>query len=631
MLRPKKMKRARVIVLKASVESLIKDLHEAGLVDITKTKYGGLEEGRPLASFDDISGQLLRLRSILTLMEPHVDMKKLPQPEAMEGQKALAEMKKLDVEERLRSLTQEATALSEQVRELESKALVIDRVLHFGSVDFSRLGTRKLGYRVGEITPVAKVKEELERIGDTSVVSKSGSNIILVLYDRKDEAAVDSALADAGFNQIEIPEGTTTPFETINKLNAENEAKKTRLEAVKKDLAAISRVHINRIRSLIRSLDIEAQRAEVTSRFASSKYAYVVEGWIVADEYGKLGSIVEKYGSDAMLEDAKFGHEVMPPTVLDNPKVAAPFEFITSSYSLPNYFELDPSMAYFLGLPILYAMIVGDVLYGVMSLLIAMWLMKKFEKSYIMSNVSKLWFYSAFPTMLFGIIFDEWGGMSHYHLLEWLGAWLGTELVHGPLYSGFHRMENILTLVAITALIGFVHLGIGFALGAINEWHHSKKHAMAKIAWIGVEAGGLLALLGGIGLISQVFMPAGLAVVVLSVIALGMTEGVVGVIELPGLLGNILSYTRIAAIGVAGIVIAELVNQALKPMPSQGLLAIIFIPLFIGLHALNCFIAMFESLIQGGRLNIVEFKSKFMHGGGVEFNPFSLHSTKEVK
>ena len=59
----------------------------------------------------------------------------------------------------------------------------------------------------------------------------------------------------------------------------------------------------------------------------------------------------QRYGSSVVMEDVKFGHDEMPPTVFDNPEIASPLEFITNSYSLPNYYELDPTMIYLIALP----------------------------------------------------------------------------------------------------------------------------------------------------------------------------------------------------------------------------------------------------------------------------------------
>jgi V/A-type H+-transporting ATPase subunit I len=490
---------------------------------------------------------------------------------------------------------------------------------------------------VGEISAakLGKLRDSLERAaGHNTLVAESGFSIALVIFDTKSQTAVDALLSESGFSDIELPSGMTTPMEHMNRINSENEALKAGIGGMRKEMAEVSRENIRKVRTLILSLEVEAERAEVAERFASSKRAYVVEGWVLDGQMEALNGIIAKY-DDALLEEVEFGHHETPPTVLDNPKIVGPMEFITKNYSLPNYFELDPTLAYFIALPVIYGMIVGDVIYGLISAGLALWFMKKFEKSYIMSNVSRIWLYSALPAAIFGVLFDEWGGMSHFHLLELIGRWLGTELLSAPLYTGFHRIENVLALVGLSALVGMIHLGLGFVFGAINEWGHHKKHAFAKIAWLGVEVGMLLALLPfmpgmlpELGKIDPNLTPIGVAVLAVSIVLLAATEGVLGIIEIPGLVGNILSYSRIAAIGIVGVVIAELLNEFIAPVPEQGIMALVLLPVFLVLHVLNCFVAMFESLVQGGRLNIVEFRSKFMHGGGDVFIPFSLYSRK---
>jgi V/A-type H+/Na+-transporting ATPase subunit I len=637
MFRPKKMSRVRLIVLKAHVGDLVRDLHEAGLVDIRKSAYTGLDEGRPLASFDAISAELLKLRAVLSVMEGALGKLPAGEPKVVDGAKALSEARGLAVEEQLRKLNTEMASLNERIKSLEGEALAVEKVLHFKGVDFGKLNTRSLGYRVGEVqaSKMARLSESLSAMGGYNMlVSEAGYDIALVIYDRKGQQNVDALLGELGFNDIDLPSGMSTPMAAINRLNAENEAAKTRLKEVKKGMAELSKANVAHVQSLVRSLEVEAERAGVASKFATSKRAYVLEGWILGEDLGALRALVGKF-EDVILEDVEIGHHDMPPTVLDNPKVADPMGFITKSYSMPNYFEIDPTMMYLLALPIIYGMIVGDVIYGIGSIVLGYLLLKKFEKSYIMSNVSKIWMYSGIPAIAFGLFYDEWAGLTHYHLAEVLAKWTGIALVHAPLYTGFARIENVLALVALSALVGLIHLSLGFILGAINEWNHSKKHAFAKIGWLGIEIGLTLALLPylpamlpQLGQIDLAVSTAGIAVLAVSAVVLILTEGILGLIEIPGLVGNILSYSRIAAVGIAGVVIAELLNEFMVPLPEQGLLALVFLPIFVIFHLLNCFVAMFESLIQGGRLNIVEFRSKFMHGGGDIFIPFALYSKR---
>lgn len=637
MFRPKSMRKVRLIVLKSHVQDLIRDLHEAGVVDIRKTRYEGLDEGRPLSSFEEISAELLKLRALHSVMESVLGKKAYEEPKAMDGKKALEESKSLGVEGELRALNAEAAGLMEQEKSYENEALNVEKVLHFKGVDFGKLSTRTLGFRVGDVAAgkMARLSESLEKMGGyNTLVSQEGYNTALVIFDKKSQQDVDSLLGEIGFMDLDLPQGMTTPMDTINRINAQNESVKARLKEVRKQMAELSRANVQKVRSLIRSLEVESERSEIASKFSASKCAYILEGWVLGKDFDSVKSISERY-SDAIIEDVEYSHHEVPPTVLDNPKVAGPMEFITNSYSLPNYYEIDPTMMYLIALPVLYGMIVGDVVYGLMSIVLGYLLLKKFQKSYIMSNVSKIWMYSGIPSIAFGVFYDEWGGMSHFHLAELLGKWTGSMLIHAPLYSGFHRMENVLALIALSALAGLIHLGFGFILGALNEWNHSKRHAIAKIAWLGVEIGLTLALLPylpsmlpQLGHIDTAISTAGLVMLGVSAVILTATEGVLGIIEIPGLVGNILSYSRIAAIGIVGVVIAELLNEFIVPMPEQGLLAIVLLPVFFLLHVANCFVAMFESLVQGGRLNIVEFRSKFMHGGGDVFIPFAMYSKK---
>ncbi len=626
MLRPKTMKRIRVIALKSVTEDLVRDLHEAGLVHITKTRFEGLESGRPLESFENLSSLLVKLRGTRALMEQGTTRK--PRSSKMiPAREAIDEAEKLTSDREIRDLVKQRNEVSETLRELEYNARILERAKEFRGVDFSRLTTQTLDYRMGEAPNAELLKKNLEEgRPEVTVISKPSSSLVLVLFEKAKQAEVDSILTESRFTHIEIPQGTTVPSETIAAIARE----KKNLEAKEADLAArittISDQHVDRIRDIIESLEIESMRAEITSRFASSNSIFVIQGWLQQQDIKRFRKIMDKYGNNALYQELPFGHDEMPPTVLDNPKSASPFEFITRSYSLPNYFEIDPTFTYLIALPIIYGMIVGDVIYGFISIIVSLFLMNKFRKSEVMSNVSRIWFYCAFTTIIFGIIFDEWMGLTHVTFSnEIIGSWFGLTLIEAPLYSGFHRLHSVFELLGITALVGVVHVAFGFILGAINQWGHNKKHAIAKIAWLGVEVGGLLVLLPQMGFLEAEFATAGLAVLAVSIILLALGEGIVGIIELPGLIGNILSYTRIMAVGIVGVVIAEMINELLKPNPETGLVtALILLPIFIILHTANAFIAMFEALIQGGRLNIVEFKSKFLLGGGETFDPFML-------
>lgn len=621
-LRPVEMQKVRIFALRSILTQLIADLHKAGVMEIKKEKFTGLEDGRPLEFFNVVSEQLVKVRAINAMLEKYSGRKDFAEPKRLDVEEAIRLSKELGIEKKLKSLTAQVSAKESEISKLKEKLAVVGSLLPFKGIDFSKLETRTVSFRVGEY-PSEKLdflKGILDKEFDVyNLISPTESPTTLLMFKKTDKN-VDQILSNSGFSIVEIPEETTTANKTKKALENGLREAESDLQKSRKELLALADSNIEKIKDIIHSLKIEADRAEIASRFGFSKSMVAFEGWIIKKEVPEIKKVVERFKDRALLEELPITHDEVPPTILGNPKIATPFEFLTKNYSLPNYFELDPSMIYLIALPIIYGMIVGDVLYGVLSIFIAKWLMKKFEKSDIMTNVSRIWYYSAFPTMIWGVLFDEWGGASHSFWLKEFG------ILTTPLYTGFHRLHGMAMLIAFTAIVGILHLTLGFIMGAINHWNHDKKHSFAKISWIGVLYGGTFAISSMMfGVFPEAVGLAGFGLLILSAIALVFTEGMIGILELPGLLGNVLSYARIAAVGVAGVAIAELVNGAFAPVPKAGLMAFLFLPLFLGLHLMNCFVAMFEALIQGGRLNIVEFRSKFLEGGGKVFLPFSMH------
>jgi V/A-type H+-transporting ATPase subunit I len=176
-------------------------------------------------------------------------------------------------------------------------------------------------------------------------------------------------------------------------------------------------------------------------------------------------------------------------------------------------------------------------------------------------------------------------------------------------------------------------LTLGYVLGFVNEYRqHGLKHAVvAKVSW-------LLLLWGGVLVIVQILPPltsgaaigispallAGLAVAVVGFVLLIMGEGIIGIAELPTLLSNVLSYSRLLSIGISSAGIALAVNKLSYALFfSRGGVFIIFgaLMLIVG-HAVNTALGILDSGLQSLRLHYVEFFTKFYSGGGTKYRPF---------
>ncbi len=230
--------------------------------------------------------------------------------------------------------------------------------------------------------------------------------------------------------------------------------------------------------------------------------------------------------------------------------------------------------------------------------------------------------------------------MFGYVFVEFLG---GESLLGYPLTPFIHRLEGegLIQLMQLSLLFGFLHLGLGFLIGALvayKEHHH--RHAAAKVAWLAflvsivsylsavvhIEALGVFKPLAGILGESWLFVSG------LSVLVLFLTEGIAALFELPGVIGNLVSYLRIMALGIVGVVLAGMVNKiplTFSTDPAGFLSFVVFALAFVAGHAFALILGIFESSIQSIRLHYVEFFTKFYHGGGIAFHP--VRDTGEQK
>jgi V/A-type H+-transporting ATPase subunit I len=355
--------------------------------------------------------------------------------------------------------------------------------------------------------------------------------------------------------------------------------------------------------------------------FTESENLVVVEGWTSVKDFELLEKKVKAAVSGGTVVVERVATTDVPPTKLDNPKAMQPFEFLVRNLSTPHFDEIDPTFLVFLSFPLFFGMILGDIAYGIVLVFLSFAMKKLFKKGFF-NAASGIMLLSAFWTIVFGVVFGEFLGAEHI---------LGYEL--HPLVARAEE-HGLILLMQLCVLVGFLHVLLGFivgAYGAFAEGH--KKHGYAKIAWVIVTLGlvGFIATSSDVSMLGLVtpfasFLPstAYLIALIVGVVGLSVFEGINAVFEIPGLVSNIVSYLRIMAIGVSGVILAGMINRiplnfSLDPIGiiSFALFAIAFI---IG-HVFALALGAFESSIQSLRLHYVEFFSKFYKGGGIAFTP----------
>ncbi|MCX6769115.1 MAG: V-type ATP synthase subunit I [Candidatus Micrarchaeota archaeon] len=618
MMRPVKMTKIRAICLKTHAAQVIKALHDLSAVHITDSHLPELERAGPSASYDEISSRLVRIRSLIELL-----------PKAAKQQK-----KKQAVESPLSeadALIEDAETAYNAIRERDEAARALEANLASQNalaglegleIDFSKLSSPTLRFFMLR-TPANKAaiaKQALESAKNCAFAFSQGKASTIFLIAIKSSSS-HKQIEELG-QVMPLPQISSTPKAELVSLAEKEAGIRAKQEQCAKRLQKFSDSKYSSLLSVEEALSIEADRAKIVALFGASQLLYFIEGWIEASKYPHLQSeLNSKFGKKVFLSQAGVSHEETPPTLLDNPPAVKPFEYLVEFISTPQYSEIDPSLILMFTVPLMYALIMGDAGYAFLSFLLAFAIVKKSEKGSLLNQVALIWAISAVPAFIMGIIFNEYFGFTHTHLLGLFGF---TNVV---LYEGVHRVSSITMLMLLSIMVGMAHIALGFIIGAINEWHHSRKHAIAKLCWLGIQLSGFMMIASFMyNIMPWLGMPS-VAVFAISLVGLVMTEGILSAVEIPGLVSNVMSYLRIAAVGVGGVILAEAINELLMPKleltPVGILMFIVIAALYVLAHLASCVLAMFESLIHGARLNVVEFFGKFYKGNGSKFSPFT--------
>jgi V/A-type H+-transporting ATPase subunit I len=339
------------------------------------------------------------------------------------------------------------------------------------------------------------------------------------------------------------------------------------------------------------------------------------------------------------------------PIALSNPGPVKPFEALTEMFSLPGYREIDPTALVALVFPFFFGFMIGDAGYGALLILTGVIFRVKLKKWEGFPQIGWYIIVAGSVALVLGLfLFGEAFGLPFHappggtESMDWQGL-TGLDV---PLRGTVHKLESsgLGTLMMFSVLAGVVHLSLGNILGAINERRHGWKHSAGKLGWLMVVLGFGLFLFkfgesttigawlwsGPMGALSVSWDPGiGIMFPYASIILLAagaaiavVLEGGMAILETLGVLSNILSYTRIAAIGVAKAAMAFAFNILLIPWVISGniLMVVGGWILLVLAHMLVFILGGLSSGIQALRLNLVEFFMKFYKGGGVKFNPF---------
>jgi V/A-type H+-transporting ATPase subunit I len=358
----------------------------------------------------------------------------------------------------------------------------------------------------------------------------------------------------------------------------------------------------------------EVEQLEAVAQAGATDRAFVIVGWAPRERVPELRLELERAADGQLaLDEISTLPEVAPPVLMRNRMLARPFEFLVRFLDLPRSGSLDPTVLMALFLPLMVGVMVGDVVYGTLLLVVALLVRQRFAVgSPTVRDLSRVFVAGAVWAIVFGLLFGEALGNAG-HELGLPALWF---------YRG--GADAVQPLLLFSLALGAAHVVLGQLLGL---WQSASARRTVEF----VNRFGSLLALGGVfalaglathrvpgGLLASALAGAAVAAgLVLLIAGRGALGLVMGPLELVGTFGNVLSYLRLAAVGLASTYLAMVANELTVVGP-------IWLGIFVGVffHTLNLALASFSPMIQALRLHYVEFFSKFYEGGGRPFRPF---------
>ncbi|MEA2037654.1 MAG: V-type ATP synthase subunit I [Nanoarchaeota archaeon] len=621
MLTPKRMSKLTLAGPKTVMEKVIRELHKRKIVHIIDHTKDDIDIGAPLEKSDKLSEISVRVDFLIS------NLKIKKQDINAKSKESTSEIDRIsneiysNVTEKLGSIksTEEKLTIAkvrkQTLEKIQDLSIPLESYTTYSSIVYS----------IGYVNEPGKLRNELEKVTkkfDLHITSGKKPVIVLFIDSHKKEEA-SQQLSKHNFSELDISSLAGMkglPQEHLQKLVREEESLIAKKNKLQNQLENISKKWSHFLISSEELLSKELERLHAPLRFAATKNTFVIKGWVPEKRLSELQDNLNKITKKKIFiqtEEIKKDEKI--PIELDNPKEVKSFEFFMDIYTMPNYKELDPTFFIFLIFPLLFGFMLGDFGYGLITLVVALLLKKKLPKFHRFFDV---FVYSSLTTMFFGALFGEVFGEE---------VLFGVALPH--ILSRAHELD---TLLGISIIIGILHLLMGQVIGFVNTYReHGIKHAIyEKLGWILLFPGLTKLMLTlelikeGLGNTVNLILPSDIVIIALTIIGIIIIikgEGAMGLIELPGIFGNTLSYARLMAIGLASVMLALVVNQYAKVFfKAGGFMIIAGILLLIVGHTINILLGWLGCFLHSLRLHYVEFFTKFFKGGAKRFHPFGL-------
>jgi len=657
------MQRISICALKRNRKAILERLQEMGVVEIDirledDSGYEQMDTSGYRASFEK---QALNADKALEVLNSYAPEKKsLFASLAGKGLRKRSDLRDMErnKDEQVRMIAK-ILDLDKQISEYKAEILRLENQKE-ALVPWSALevpmnygGTKKTKLLIGTMPGTATsdsvralLAERMPKLEayELEVLYRDKDYVYLTLLCmREDATEAEEALRTGGFarptgNYPEIP---AKMQEDLEKKITECKEEIVVLEELIRGFAE-NRTQISLVSDYFRA---RAEKYRVLGKLPQTKYTFALSGYVAVRDAEKVRrEMEEKYEADVELTE--IGKDEEAPVILQNNSFSESIEGVLASFGLPHKGEIDPSVVTSIFYVFLFGLMLSDAAYGLIVILACGFALKKFPRmSESLRKSVKLFFYCGFSTLIWGILF---GGYFGDAITVVSRVFFHHEVTIPALW--FAPLDNPMRLLLYSWLFGVIHLYTGLGMkGYICLKDKQYLNFFCDVVlWFcfltglilillptelfGSIAGAMIMLPGPVKVLGKILAIVGAGgILVMSGRknknpGLRLALGAYDLYNITGWMSDVLSYSRLLALGLATGVMASVFNQ-MGSMGGDGIIGVIlFIVVFLIGHTFNIAINLLGAYVHTCRLQYVEFFGKFYEGGGRAFAPFQQNT-----
>lgn len=622
------MKKLTLLASGGDVDELIRRLIKLRCVDVARAEDAeGLSFTPCEGEVAELGAQLEQTKTAMTALRRYSQQKHslFPKRRELDYDAFVSDgcyARALDVVRETGELCDEIGRLALRRKSLEDRLVVLEPWSNL-DIPLGTRGTETTRVVLGSVS-VKLPEERFVELQDAACIETINSDksvrYIAVFFHSSQADSIEKLLVKSGFNKAALDGFDGLALEEHGKIEHELVNIAHREIEINDKLRQLA-LALDDLEALCDVTETQMRAARTKLLLAQTNYCSVMTAWVPADRVDRVTPLLDRYMCAYELEDPTEDDD--PPVLLKNNEFAKSFEWVVGMYSYPKYGTYDPTFAMSIFYCLIFGMMFADVGYGILMIIACFGGVKLLKPKESMKRFLLMFGWCGCGSTLMGMLFGGYFGDLPLQIMSNL---MGVEAPK-TLAILVDPLVDPMSFVIYSLIIGGIHLVSGMALKLYITWHDG--HPLDAI----LDTVPIWLLFAGLGML--VLDPAvGKWVALAGVVAMVLTQGRKnkttfmkiggGLYSLYGLINfasDLISYSRIMALGLASAVVAQVVN-ILATMMGGSVVGSIFmvVVLMIG-HVLNMAINILGSFVHTSRLQYIEFFGKFFTEGGRIFKP----------